>query len=166
MARALEERWEPTSELVLWQPVSGLSESEGLALLKRWQSQDLPPEEERARRYVGELLRWHPAALCLYAGEAHAASWQNVEALVLEGNLNPNDYGELAGRIHKSWERLSPADQEALSDRLIPIPFDRDAFGCRIRLRPRSPQEASSPLAPPCCGVSLSNSCPLLQPML
>ena len=36
VARALEERWEPISEIVLWQAVSGLSESEGLALLKRW----------------------------------------------------------------------------------------------------------------------------------
>jgi transcriptional regulator with XRE-family HTH domain len=116
VARALEERWEPTSELVLWQAVSGLSESEGLALLKRWQSHDLPPEEDQARRYVGELLRWHPAALRLYAGEARAANWQTVEALVLEGNLHPDDFGELAGWIAKSWERLSPADQEALSD--------------------------------------------------
>ena len=116
VAHALEERWEPISELVLWQAVSGLSESEGLALLKRWQSQELPAEEDRARRYVGELLRWHPAALCLYAGEARAANWQTVEALVLEGNLHPDDFGELAGWIAKSWERLSPADQEALSD--------------------------------------------------
>lgn len=116
VARALEERWEPISELVLWQAVSGLSESEGLALLKRWQSQDLPAEENRARRYVGELLRWHPAALRLYAGEARAANWQTVKALVLEGNLHPDDFGELAGWIAKSWERLSPADQEALSD--------------------------------------------------
>jgi hypothetical protein len=115
VARALEERWEPTSELVLWQAVTGLEESEGLALLNRWQSQDLLPEEDRARQHVGELLRWHPAALCLYAGEAHAASWQNVEALVLEGNLNADDFGELVGWIQKSWERLSPADQEALS---------------------------------------------------
>lgn len=116
VARALEERWEPISEIVLWKAVSGLSESEGLALLKRWQSQDLPAEENRARRYVGELLRWHPAALRLYAGEARAANWQTVEALVLEGNLHPDDFGELAGWIAKSWERLSPADQEALSD--------------------------------------------------
>jgi transcriptional regulator with XRE-family HTH domain/adenylate kinase family enzyme len=116
VARALEERWEPISELVLWQAVSGLSELEGLKLLRRWQSRDLPPEEDRARRSVGELLRWHPAALCLYAGEAHAANWQTVEALVLEGNLHPDDFGELAGWIAKSWERLSPADQEALSD--------------------------------------------------
>jgi hypothetical protein len=116
VARALEERWEPISELVLWQAVSGLSELEGLKLLRRWQSRDLPPEEDRARRSVGELLRWHPAALCLYAGEAHAANWQTVEALVLKGNLHPDDFGELAGWIAKSWERLSPADQEALSD--------------------------------------------------
>jgi hypothetical protein len=83
--------------------------------LNRWRSQELLPEEDRARQHVGELLRWHPAALCLYAGEAHAASWQNVEALVLEGNLNPEDFGELAGWIQKSWERLSLADQEALA---------------------------------------------------
>jgi len=115
VARALEERWEPTSEFVLWQAVTGLEELEGLALLNRWRSQELLPEEDRARRHVGELLRWHPAALCLYAGEAHAASWQNVEALVSEGNLNPEDFSELAGWIEKSWERLSPVDQEALS---------------------------------------------------
>ncbi len=29
---------------------------------------------------------------------------------------NPDDFGELAGWIQKSWERLPPADQEALSD--------------------------------------------------
>jgi len=65
---------------------------------------------------VGEALRWHPAALCLYAGQAHAADWQTVEALVMKGNLNPDDFGELASWIRKSWERLPPADQEALSD--------------------------------------------------
>ena len=115
VARALEESWEPTSELVLWQAVDGLGESEGLTLLNRWQSQNLLPEEDRARQHVGELLRWHPAALCLYAGEAHAASWQNVEALVLEGNLNPGDFDEMASWIQKSWDRLLPADQEAMS---------------------------------------------------
>jgi hypothetical protein len=128
VARALEERWAPTSELVRWQPVSGLSESEGLTLLKRWQSQGLPPEEEQARRYVGELLRWHPAALCLSAGEAHAASWQNVEALVLEGNLDPDDFNELASWIQKSWQRLSPADREALSG-LRRILHEASTFG-------------------------------------
>jgi transcriptional regulator with XRE-family HTH domain len=115
VARALEERWGPTSELVLWQAVSGLAEAEGLTLLRCWQSQDLLPEEDRARQHVGELVRWHPAALRLYAGEAQAASWQNVEALVLGGNLNPDDFGELAGWIQKSWDRLSPADREALA---------------------------------------------------
>jgi hypothetical protein len=128
IARALEERWEPTSDLVLWQAVRGLSEEEGLALLKRWQPQDLPSEEERARREVGELLRWHPAALCLYAGEAQAASWHNVQALALEGNLNRDDFGELAGWIQKSWDRLSPADREALTA-LHPILREASTFG-------------------------------------
>lgn len=77
---------------------------------------------------MGELLRWHPAALCLYAGEAHAASWQNVEALVLEGNLNPDDFDELAGWIGKGWERLSAADQEALSD-LRRLLYEASTFG-------------------------------------
>jgi len=128
VARALEDHWEPTSELVLWKAVSGLEEAEGLALLNRWRSQDLLFEEERARQRVGELLRWHPAALRLYAGEADTVSWQNVESLVLEGNLNPDDFGELASWIQKSWERLSLADQEALSS-LLRISREASTFG-------------------------------------
>ncbi|MEJ2737342.1 MAG: AAA family ATPase [Anaerolineae bacterium] len=128
VARALEEHWEPTSELVLWTAVSGLEEAEGLVLLNRWRSQDLLSEEERARQRVGELLRWHPAALRLCAGEANAVSWQNVESLVLEGNLDPDDFGELASWIQKSWERLSLADQEALSD-LLRILREASTFG-------------------------------------
>jgi len=128
VARALEEHWEPTSELVLWKAVSGLEEAEGLALLNRWRSQDLLCEEERARQRVGELLRWHPAALRLYAGEADTVSWQNVESLVLEGNLDPDDFGELASWIQKSWERLSLADQDALSG-LLHILREASTFG-------------------------------------
>jgi DNA-binding XRE family transcriptional regulator len=116
VARALEERWEPTSDLIFWQPVIGLSEQEGLSLVKRWQPHDLPPDEERARQRVGELIGWHPVALRLCTAEAGDTSWQKVEALVLEGDLNPDDFGELAAWVHKSWDRLPEADQQALAD--------------------------------------------------
>jgi transcriptional regulator with XRE-family HTH domain len=116
VARALEERWEPTSDLIFWQPVVGLSEQEGLSLVKRWQPHGLPPDEERARQHVGELIGWHPVALRLYTAEAGDTSWQKVEALVLEGNLDPDDFGELARWVQKSWDRLPEADQQALAD--------------------------------------------------
>jgi DNA-binding XRE family transcriptional regulator len=115
VARALEECWEPASELVLWQAVSGLAAEEGLALVQHWLPDDLPPDEEQARQRAGELIGWHPLALRLCAAEARDTNWQHVEALVLEGNLDPDDFSELAGWFRKSWERLSPADQQALA---------------------------------------------------
>ncbi len=116
VARALEERWEPTSDLIFWQPVIGLSEQEGLSLVRRWQPHGLPPDEERARQHVGELIGWHPVALRLCTAEAGDTSWQKVEALLLEGNLDPDDFSELARWVQRSWDRLPEADQQALAD--------------------------------------------------
>jgi hypothetical protein len=116
VARALEEHWEPASDLLLWQAVRGLAAQEGLALVTRWQPGELSAEEEQARQHVGELLGWHPLALRLCAAEARDTSWCAVEELVIEGNLDPNDFDELAGWFRRSWDRLPPADRQALTD--------------------------------------------------
>jgi hypothetical protein len=102
-----------------------LQEPFGLAIRSTSGADELPvgvaghalsPDEERARQHLGELIGWHPVALRLCTAEAGDTSWQKVEALVLEGNLNPDDFGELARWVQKSWDRLPEADQQALAD--------------------------------------------------
>lgn len=114
VAHALTHRWEPNSDLILWQQVSGLSEDEGLALVKHWPPQELSPDEERARQHVGERIRWHPVLLSLCAAEVGDTGWQHVEALLVEGSLDPDDLAVLNTWVQKSWERLSGEDQRAL----------------------------------------------------
>ncbi|MBN1815662.1 MAG: AAA family ATPase [Anaerolineae bacterium] len=114
IALALQEYWEPSSERILWQSVSGLAEDEGLALVKKWTPQELAADEEEARQRVGEMIRWHPLLLSLCAAEARDTNWRHVKALLLEGSLDPDDLQTLAVWVKKSWDRLSNDDQHAL----------------------------------------------------